>query len=93
MNQTPQSEWHKLARSEFPGARIEGDGPYGLIPCSPTGKMFLFWTQAETVAAKNHWPCGVMCFGNHRGVTLRPPRPRPTNIVYRSPSLIEKEKA
>src|SRR5260221_279693 len=87
-----QSVFRTRARQEFPKARIEGDGPFALIPCAPTGKLYLFATKAEAIAVRDNWPCGVMCFGNHVGTTLSPPRPAPPpRSVFRNPADIERD--
>jgi hypothetical protein len=92
MTTVPLSEWQKLARTEFPQARIEGDGPFALVPCSPTGKVYLFATKAEAIAVRDHWPCASMCFGNHKGIELCQPRPRPAPVETKSTYVWERDR-
>jgi hypothetical protein len=93
MSTEPLSGWRKLARARFPQARIEGDGPIALIPCNPSAKVYLFFTKESALAVRDHWPCSVMCFGNHKAIDIRPaPPPRQSNSTYRSPSAGTREK-
>lgn len=88
-----QSEHRLAARRENPQARIEGDGPWGLLPCNPTGKLYLFWSKNEAEAVRTHWPCSPLCFGNHRMVVYRPakPQPQPAQVAFRNLADMEKD--
>jgi hypothetical protein len=77
------SGWQRLARAEFPQGRIEGDGPFALVPCNPTGKCYLFWTRESALAVRDGWPCQPLCFGSHKCIELRQPsqpRPQPEKV-------------
>jgi len=81
--------WHELAKLEFPGAEIIGDGPFALAPCFPKAKAFLFWGRADAVKAMGSLRCCPFCAGKHRVIILRQPKPKAT--AHRSPSEIERD--
>lgn len=85
--------WHKAARAQFPQGRIEGEGHFALVPCNPTGKVYLFFTVGAALAVRDHWPCAPMCFGNHKCIDIRPVREaRQSNATFRSPAEIERDR-